>query len=301
MIIEREEMVIGAVLVVRDEEEVLERNLAYHLDVGFDIIAVLNHCSSDRTDDILEKAQHDSRIVVLREENPVFDNQKLANGLLSELLRRSEIDWIFPLDADEFLFFRDGLHSFLERMQRENIAYGSLGWLNALVAYPNRQDPNDVLSTVRFYRPWKERSWQEIGHFRKSFIRCHSAIEIVAGGHYFRRENNPSFFSDKNFEPTLVDTSEACIYHYELRGSPASLVKKWRNLSRQGVCLDSLPSQGWVERVELFRHYLRWLEFDLEFIERRWFYEDRTVWGNSVPESAVVVSTAIADWNRTFR
>jgi hypothetical protein len=122
----------------------------------------------------------------------------------------------------------------------------------------------------------------------------------VAGAHYFRRENNPSFFSGKNFEPTLVDTSEACIYHYELRGSPTSLVKKWRNLSRQGVCLDSLPNQGWVERVELFRRYLRSHESDLKFIERQWFYKDRTVWGNSVPENAVLSNTTIADWNRTF-
>jgi glycosyltransferase involved in cell wall biosynthesis len=298
---EEEGMLIGAVLVVRDEEELLERNLAYHLDAGFDIIAVLDHCSRDRSVDILQRAGHDKRIVVFREDNPVFDNERLVNWLLGQLLQRARVDWIFPLDADEFLFFKDGLRPFLERMEEEKINYASLGWVNALAPYKNRENPKDVLSTFRFYRPWPERPWQEIGHFRKSFVRLHSAIEIVAGGHYFRREKNPTFFSDKNFEPTQVDISEACIYHYELRNSPRALVKKWENLSRKGVCISSLPRQGWVERIQLFRQYLELFGTNLEAVERRWFVEERTIWGNPIPVEATVQNWSIADWNRAYQ
>lgn len=294
-------MVIGAVLVIRDEEELLERNLAYHLDAGFDIIAVLDHCSCDHSINVLQRARLDSRIMVFREDDPIFDNQRLANWVLGQLLRRVKVDWIFPLDADEFLFFRDGMRPFLERLEVDGIRYGSLGWLNALAAYRNREDPKDPLSTVRFYRPWTERPWQEIGHLRKAFVRVHPGMEIVAGGHYFRRENNSEFFSGKSFEPTQIDTSDACIYHYEFRGSPESLVKKWQNLSRKGVSLSSLPNAGWVERIHLFRRYSSLFGTDLQAVEQRWFTEDHTVWGSPIPESITVQSSVVADWNRSFQ
>lgn len=146
--------VVAAIMVVRDEEELIERNIRYHLDAGFDVIAVLDHCSQDGTSEILDAMKRHHNIFVLRDNDPVFDHARLSNRLLNEFLHVNQVDWVFSIDADEFLHVSECLHEFIDQLNSQGIKYGTIGWLNAVW---NGDQALLPLETKFFFRPWPER------------------------------------------------------------------------------------------------------------------------------------------------
>lgn len=294
-------MSVVAIMVVRDEEGLLERNLKYHLNLGFDLIAVLDHCSNDLTPDILTGFHNELRILALREENPTFDHGRWANELLKVVLTRFQPDWIFPLDADEFLGIPNSIQDFVEELEARRIWYGSIGWINAAPLWIENEQLNDALDTQHFYVPWPERTWQEPGHFRKSFCRYHNNVEIVVGGHYFRRENNPQFFSRAGQTPVRISLPEARIYHYENRASPAELLEKWRKLAYYENDTTSSRDSPWTERIALIREYVKRYQEDIGTIEKRWFRECRTLWGTVVPLEQIRRDSKMYEWNHRYK
>jgi glycosyltransferase involved in cell wall biosynthesis len=280
-------------MVVRDEEELIERNIRYHLDSGFDLVGVMDHCSQDGTPEILAAMTHHHNVVVMHDNDPVFDHGRLCNHLLNELLQVAQVDWVFPLDADEFLHVPRGLQAFLDQMSVEGIKYGTIEWLNA--AWKSGEEALLPLETKLFYRPWPERAWQHLGHFRKAFCQVHPGIEVVVGGHYFRRENEPEFFGSGP-APYIVPPHQAVIYHYELRGRAASLYAKWRQLAEYERDSSSQRDAPWLERLDRIRKYVSDWQMDPTETERFWFSAARTFWGTPVPEHRIVQSSTIIDW-----
>jgi hypothetical protein len=97
-------------------------------------------------------------------------------------------------------------------------------------------------------------------------------MEIVVGGHFFRREANQRFFQSLKNYPAEIPESEGVIFHYEMRDCSSALLRKWRNLAERhrvsGVQLEG----GWSEKEkwlgklwaqyedkeeELFAHFAR--------------------------------------------
>jgi len=192
--------VVAIMMSVRDEESIIDFNISYHLDLGFDYIFIVNHCSTDRTNKILESYKKDPRVVVVQEKNPVFDHAKIINNLISYANKNYKIDWFIFLDADEFLSIKDKtIHDFISRLEKNGIPYATIGWANALFDYTHTDykcSPVHSIDTTKYYYPWPEKDWQEYGHFRKAIVKNHKNIEYVVGGHYVRTENNPSFLEN---------------------------------------------------------------------------------------------------------
>src|SRR5260370_38166846 len=60
-------MRVAMTLLVRDEADVLETHLAYHLDAGVDVVIATDHRSSDGTTEILESYARDGHVQLFRE------------------------------------------------------------------------------------------------------------------------------------------------------------------------------------------------------------------------------------------
>lgn len=291
---------VAAILVVRDEERLIERNVCFHLDMGFHTVAVLDHCSMDGTSDILNRLAADRGIVVMRDNDPSFDHARLSNRILSHVLKTRYADWIVPLDADEFFHAPGGVPAFVEKVSANGIGYGSVQWFNALWAESDHTAfGGSPLLTKWFYQPWPERAWQNAGHFRKSFCRVHSGMEVVVGGHYFRREANEDFFATQR-EPAFIPTNLARIYHYEFRDSVNSLFAKWRKLAQFEQDSSSLPDAPWMERLARIKSYVRNWEANPEEAVRFWSSGPRTFWGSPVPQTVWEKLDDLADWQANF-
>ena len=89
-------------LLVRDEADIVDCNLAYHLARGVDAIIVTDHRSRDGTRERVEAwAECDPRVRVLHENRERCDQSAYVTRM-ARMARRG--DWVFNNDADEFLW-----------------------------------------------------------------------------------------------------------------------------------------------------------------------------------------------------
>jgi hypothetical protein len=85
---------------VRNEADLVEICLRYHLALGVDHVLVIDNGSVDGTDAVLERLSREPHVTWWRDDGP-FRPAALANRLVGEALARGA-DWILPFDADEF-------------------------------------------------------------------------------------------------------------------------------------------------------------------------------------------------------
>ena len=94
-------------LLVRDEEDILEANLDYHLSAGVEFFIVTDHRSVDGTPEILERYRRRGYAHVLREAGEAYEQSTWVTGM-ARLAYRMGASWVIPGDADEFWWPREG-------------------------------------------------------------------------------------------------------------------------------------------------------------------------------------------------
>jgi len=295
---------IAIIMSVRDEESIIDLNISYHLDFGFDYIFIVNHCSIDNTSKILEAYKNDPRIIVIQEQSPIFDHAKITNKLLNYANANFRIDWFIFLDADEFFSTRDeDIHVFLGRLEKNNIPYATVGWINALFDHTFTDytcSPVHAIDTTKYYIPWPERKWQEYGHFRKTIVKNHKNIEVVVGGHYVRTENNPEFFGEYHLNPFIIPKIEARLLHFEFRDKAEEVYKKWKKMASFENDSTSDANAPHMERILTIRKYVEDFKTNTNEITKRWFAEHRSFWGTIIPEDRIIYDTTISVWYRKY-
>lgn len=285
---------------VRNEEAYIDLNISYHLDLGFDYIFIADHCSVDRTKDILDSYKDDPRVIVIKETDPVFDHARITNNLLKYAKKNYKVDWFIFLDVDEFLSIKEkDVHDFIDRLERSNIPYATIGWANALFDYTFKDytcSPTHPIDTTKYFYPWPERQWQEYGHFRKAIVRNHDNIEVVVGGHYVRMENNLDFFGVYHWNPFVVPSAEAKLLHFEFRGKAEDIYEKWKKLAEFENDSTSSSDAPWMERLQTIKGYVKEFKNNIGEIKRRWFSEHRTFWGTIIDDEKIVYDTTLVRW-----
>ena len=96
-------------LLVRDEEDIIEANLDYHLNRGVDFVIVTDNDSTDATPELLDRYVRQGVVHVIREtERPRSrDRWQRCQALWVTRMARLaatdfEADWVINADADEF-------------------------------------------------------------------------------------------------------------------------------------------------------------------------------------------------------
>ncbi len=90
-------------LVARDEADVIEAHLAYHLAAGVDVVLVTDHRSVDGTTEILERYARDTgRVRVFREDGEHTQQGAWVTSMARLAAVDHEADWVLHSDADEF-------------------------------------------------------------------------------------------------------------------------------------------------------------------------------------------------------
>jgi glycosyltransferase involved in cell wall biosynthesis len=129
-------MTTSLVSMVRNETDIVE-TWARHVLKMFDHICIVDHCSSDGTYEYFHSlANHCKALRVLRYREKSYDQDTVFQHLRKIALDETDADWIFFLDADEFLPYQSAeeFNSAIDAVQSYDVL--TFRWRNCLPASP---------------------------------------------------------------------------------------------------------------------------------------------------------------------
>jgi hypothetical protein len=170
-------------LLVRDERDIVEQHLAFHLAAGVDFVIVTDHASTDGTEDVLARYEADGRALVIREPDGPFRQREWVTRMARLAAAEHGADWVISSDVDEFWWPRGGnLPEVLATIPRR---YGIVqSFVRHFVPVPDDGTPFSERMTLRLSAaapvndprsPWRP--------FRKVVHRADPRAEITEGSH----------------------------------------------------------------------------------------------------------------------
>jgi hypothetical protein len=204
-------------LLVRDERDIVEEQLAFHLASGVDAVIVTDHASTDGTAEVLERFAGDGRVHVLREPDGPFRQRAWVTRMARLAATEHGAEWVVNADADEFWWPRGGsLREVLDAVPRRYGIVQSL--VRHFVPVPVDDRPFSERMTYRLRptapvndpaSPWRP--------YRKVVHRASPTIDLVEGGHAVR---------SRELQPLRGWYPIECL-HFPLR-TPAQVERKGR-------------------------------------------------------------------------
>ena len=101
-------MKLAMTLLVRDEHDVLDAHLSFHLNAGVDLVIATDHRSTDGTTEILESYAREGLVHVIRREDARIQQSAWVTEMARLAGSDHGADWVINSDADEFWWPREG-------------------------------------------------------------------------------------------------------------------------------------------------------------------------------------------------
>lgn len=176
-------MTLVMTLLARDEADVIESWLAFHLNAGADFVVATDNNSVDGTTDVLERYARDGHVHLIREPGDDLRQDEWVTRMARLAATEFGADWVINSDADEFWWPRGA--SLARVLEGIPPRYGTVGaFLRVFVPRPDAPGPFAERMTVRFsalapiqdpaslYKP-----------IRKVIHRGHPEITLTRGNH----------------------------------------------------------------------------------------------------------------------
>ncbi|MGH3132203.1 MAG: glycosyltransferase family 2 protein [Gaiellaceae bacterium] len=169
-------------LLARDEADVIESWLAFHLNAGADLVIATDNRSEDGTTEILERYARDGFVHLIHEPGEDLRQNEWVTRMARLAATDFGADWVINSDADEFWWPRGA--SLRDMLAAVPPRYGTVGaFLRMFVPRPGSEEPFERM-TIRFsalapindpaslYKP-----------IRKVVHRAHPEITLARGNH----------------------------------------------------------------------------------------------------------------------
>lgn len=89
-------------LLVRDEADIVDAHVAFHLNLGVDLVIAMDHRSEDGTSEILEAYEREGHVRLIRQEAEEVRQSAWVTSMARLAATEYRADWVINSDADEF-------------------------------------------------------------------------------------------------------------------------------------------------------------------------------------------------------
>jgi hypothetical protein len=167
-------------LLARNEADILDAHLAFHLNAGVDFVVAIDNGSDDGTTEILESYARDGYVDVTRDDGDLNQSEwvtKMARRAATDF----EADWVINSDADEFWWPRGG--SLKEVLAAVPTRYGGVrGMWRHFAARPESDESFAERMVVRICNPGAENNSPYSPRF-KTAHRADPEVSVPSGNH----------------------------------------------------------------------------------------------------------------------
>ncbi|MFR2423680.1 MAG: glycosyltransferase family 2 protein [Haemophilus parainfluenzae] len=223
-----------ALSMVRNESDVIETFIRHNLTL-LDELHIVDHNSSDNTREILTLLKQEGLPIHIYHYNELeFAPERVLNHMMQHILNNdADIDYIFPLDADEFIYCpsREKLNAFLTLIPQNRVGmYIWRGYLPSSTEY----DPD-------FICHFTDQRKEEILTPKVIIPRAIAETCILTiGSHYmidsdgkeikstvFIEPNNQQFYYwfIERFQAEFITTNDLWLGHYPIRSTIQQIKK----------------------------------------------------------------------------
>ena len=244
-------------LLVRNEVDVIEGNLRFHLDHGVDFIVVTDNGSSDGTTEILEEYVKKGVVHLIHEPSRVFHQTAWVNKMGQLACHQFNADLIFHADADEL--WQPGSGSLkTELCRKKRVDVLSVPVRNMMMANKNGHErfPHDIAYEVcspiakPVQKVMREVNWRSFLLYRypnKVIYKTRQGhVDVVQGNHDINTNNcQRDFVKDYSWDIEIL--------HFPVRGFEQFCKKIINN----GEGLENLSRHVRTEAFEAW-HVKRW-------------------------------------------
>ena len=95
-------------LLARDEADIVDAQIAFHLDAGVDFVVATDNRSEDETTTILERYEKEGHLHLIREQGDDLRQSEWVTHMARLAATDFGADWVLNTDADEFWWPRGG-------------------------------------------------------------------------------------------------------------------------------------------------------------------------------------------------
>ena len=95
-------------LLVRNEADIVDAQIAFHLSAGVDFVIATDNRSDDGTTEILERYERAGFLRLLREDGDDMRQDEWVTRMARIAATDLDADWVINSDADEFWWPRGG-------------------------------------------------------------------------------------------------------------------------------------------------------------------------------------------------
>ena len=170
-------------LLARDEADIVEAQLAFHLHAGVDFVIATDNRSQDGTTEILERYQRAGYLHLLREDGDDMRQDDWVTRMARLAATEFGADWVINTDADEFWWPRGG--SLKDVLATIPERYGAVrGCWRHFLPRPEDGKSFSERMTVRLAQPAPPGDKRTIYHaHQKVAHRADPTVEVEMGNH----------------------------------------------------------------------------------------------------------------------
>jgi len=198
-------------LLVRDEVDILEKNICFHLNSGVDKIVAIDNGSVDGTKEVLEKYHQKGLLEYWIINKHTYEQDKWVSGMAKKA-KDMGATHILHCDADEFWYAKKGLKKSIENMG--DVLYVPVrNILPPLIGEQNikflKRFKYEVIKTRPVEGNVEERKSSRLLFYEypKKIITRSSLVKVGYG--------NDTVISQKKLETSV--SSDICIFHFPIR------------------------------------------------------------------------------------